>query len=79
MTENSKYYIGPTGQLMPAEERLEMRKKKNVLRIGVPREIAFQENRVSLAPDSVGLIVSNGHEVFVERGAGKNAKCRLFS
>jgi alanine dehydrogenase len=73
MTENSKYYIGPTGQLMPAEERLEVRKQKNVLRIGVPREIAFQENRVALAPDSVGLIVSNGHEVFVERGAGKNA------
>lgn len=73
MNENSKYYIGPAGQLMPAEERLEIRKKKNSVRIGVPCEIAFQENRVSLAPDSVGLIVSNGHEVFVQRGAGRNA------
>ena len=58
---------------MPAEERLEIKRKKSSMKIGVPLEIAFQENRVSLAPDSVGLIVSNGHEVFVQRGAGRNA------
>ncbi len=73
MSEKSKYYIGPSGQLMPAEERLEVIRRKNSIRIGVPCEIAFQENRVSLAPDSVGLIVSNGHEVLVQRGAGRNA------
>lgn len=73
MTENSNLNLGPAGQLMPAEERLEIKRKKSSMKIGVPLEIAFQENRVSLAPDSVGLIVSHGHEVFVQRGAGRNA------
>ncbi|HBG70817.1 MAG: alanine dehydrogenase [Bacteroidetes bacterium GWF2_43_63] len=73
MTENNIYNMGPAGQMMPAEERLEIKRKKSSLKIGVPLEIAFQENRVSLAPDSVGLIVSHGHEVYVQRGAGRNA------
>ena len=73
MTENSNINLGPASQMMPAEERLEIKRNKSSLRIGVPREISFQENRVSLAPDSVGLIVSHGHEVVVERGAGRNA------
>lgn len=73
MSENTNLNLGPVGQMMPAEERLEVKKKKSSLKIGVPREIAFQENRVSLAPDSVGLIVSHGHEVYVQRGAGRNA------
>lgn len=62
-----------SGQMMPAEERLELKRKKSSIRFGVPKEIAFQENRVSLAPESVALIVENGHEVVVQRGAGKNA------
>ena len=73
MNEENKYNLGPSGQLLPAEERLAVKRKKNNIIIGVPKEIAFQENRVSLAPDSVGLIVANGHEVYVERGAGAKA------
>jgi len=73
MTENSNLNLGPASQLLPAEERLEVKRKKDCMKIGVPLEIAFQENRVSLAPDSVGLIVSHGHEVYVQRGAGRNA------
>lgn len=73
MNEKNKYNPGPTGQLLPAEERLAVKRKKNNLIIGVPKEISFQENRVSLAPDSVGLIVANGHEVYVEREAGTRA------
>jgi alanine dehydrogenase len=61
------------GALMPQEEMLEVARKKGSLRIGIPKEITFQENRVSLVPDDAGLLVNHGHEVMVETGAGKNA------
>lgn len=61
------------GALMPQEEMLEVARKKGRLSIGIPKEITFQENRVSLVPDDVGLLINHGHEVTVETGAGKNA------
>ena len=41
--------------------------------IGIPRETAFQENRIALTPDAVGVLVSNGHEVMIEQGAGEGS------
>jgi alanine dehydrogenase len=61
------------GALMPQEEMLEVARKKGSLNIGIPREISFQENRVSLVPDDVALLVNHGHQVVIETGAGKNA------
>jgi alanine dehydrogenase len=43
------------------------------MEIGVPQEIKDQEFRVGLSPNSVQVLVSKGHQVFVERGAGKGA------
>ncbi len=43
------------------------------MKIGVPREIADGERRVSLTPDTVGRLVRDGMEVFVESGAGWEA------
>ena len=43
------------------------------LRIGVPREVANEERRVALAPSGVSALVANGHEVYVEQGAGRQA------
>tara|TARA_Y100000590_G_scaffold419477_1_gene521249 strand:- start:3891 stop:5012 length:1122 start_codon:yes stop_codon:yes gene_type:complete len=43
------------------------------MRIGVPKEIKPQENRIGLTPDSVKVLVSNGHEVLVENNAGFEA------
>ena len=43
------------------------------MKIGVPREIADGEGRVSLTPDTVGRLVKDGMEVFVESGAGREA------
>ena len=40
------------------------------MRIGVPKEIKNEEHRVGLTPASVRELVSHGHEVFVETGAG---------
>ena len=40
------------------------------MRIGVPKEIKPQENRVGLIPASVRELTSRGHSVVVEAGAG---------
>lgn len=56
--------------LLPQEEMLEVKTKDSKLYIGIPKETAFQENRVSLVPESVGLLVNNGHRVVIENNAG---------
>ncbi len=40
------------------------------MEIGVPNEIKDQEFRVGLTPSSVRALVEQGHQVFVEQGAG---------
>ena len=59
--------------LMPKEEMLEVKPNFKQLQIGIPKESSFQENRVSLTPDSVGLLVANGHSIIIEKGAGEAA------
>ena len=59
------------------------------MRIGVPKEIKPQENRIGLTPDSVKTLVSEGHEVLVENNGGfeagfdndqyKNAGAKIIS
>ena len=65
--------IATFASLMPQEEMLEVRKNFQSLYIGIPKEISYQENRVSLSPDAVALLVSNGHKIVIEKGAGVNA------
>ena len=43
------------------------------MKIGVPKEIKPQENRMGLTPDSVKILTSNGHEVLVENNGGFEA------
>jgi alanine dehydrogenase len=66
-------FFSPSGKLLPQEETLEVKKRKNQLVIGIPREVAFQENRVALAPEAVNLLTQNGHRVLIEKDAGENA------
>lgn len=40
------------------------------MRVGVPREIKDNENRVGLTPEGAARLSADGHEVRVERGAG---------
>lgn len=60
--------------LYPQEEMLNVKKGKHSFFIGLPREISLQENRISLTPDAVALLVNNGHEVWVESKAGEGSK-----
>ncbi len=43
------------------------------MKIGVPKEIKPQENRIGLTPDSVKALVSEGHQVLVENNGGFEA------
>ena len=43
------------------------------MKIGVPKEIKPQENRIGLTPESVKVLTSNGHEVLVENNGGYEA------
>ncbi|MGC1203371.1 MAG: alanine dehydrogenase [Flavobacteriaceae bacterium] len=61
-------------QLLPQEETLEIYKRKGELYIGIPKETAYQEKRVCLTPDAVSALVSNGHKVLLESGAGEGAR-----
>ena len=63
----------PTSWAVPMEMPVRTRREKKVQRIGVPKETAHTENRVALTPESVGVLVANGHEVFVQKGAGEKS------
>ena len=43
------------------------------MKIGVPKEIKPQENRIGLTPASVKTLVAEGHEVLVENNGGFEA------
>lgn len=55
------------------EETLDIKPKGAQLHIGIPKEIAFQENRIALTPDAVSVLVNNGHHVTIEHNAGEAA------
>lgn len=56
------------------EEVLDIPHKSKPLLIGIPKEVAFQENRIGLIPDAVSVLVANGHEVMVETQAGLGSR-----
>ncbi|NOQ73567.1 MAG: alanine dehydrogenase [Crocinitomix sp.] len=62
------------GNLLPQEEMLAIRRKKGKLTIGIPKETTYQECRVALNPEAVEFLVSNGHHIVVESGAGKASR-----
>src|SRR4030095_1035288 len=58
------------------EETLDIKPKGAQLHIGIPKETAFQENRIALTPEALGVLVSNGHNVVIENNAGEAAHYR---
>ena len=60
-------------ELIPQEEKLDVKKRKDQLFIGLPKEDFGTENRICLTPEAVAMLVSNGHRVLIEAGAGKMA------
>mgnify|MGYP002629254441 CR=1 FL=1 len=60
-------------QLMPQEEMLESIPKKSRFSIGIPKETSRNENRISLVPEAVKILIDNDHKVLIEDGAGKGS------
>ena len=60
-------------QLLPREELYKRTPRNIKLNIGIPDNSASIEYSVPLTPQSVEVLVNNGHDVFVETGAGKEA------
>jgi alanine dehydrogenase len=56
------------------ESMLAVETRKRKLFIGLPRETSLQENRIGLTPEAVQHLVSAGHEVLMEAGAGEPSK-----
>ena len=69
----SKPVISTSFSYETLEETLDIKPQGAKLEIGIPKEIAFQENRIALTPDAVGVLVSNGHNVVVEHNAGEGS------
>jgi alanine dehydrogenase len=76
MTEKKKtgFEALAKASMQTQEQLLEVRKRRHAFFIGLPKEISLQENRISLTPDAVALLVNNGHDVWVETKAGIGSK-----
>ena len=59
---------------VPCEERLLTPCAKRRLRISIPREQSNEDTRVPLTPQGVEILVAQGHEVKIEKGAGEAAR-----
>ncbi len=56
------------------EKSLLKSKSRKSLKIGLPKETSFDEQRLSLTPGGVSVLVANGHEVLIEKNAGMDAR-----
>lgn len=69
----SKPFVSPSFTYETLEETLDVKPKGAELLIGIPKENSFNENRIALTPEAVGVMIANGHRVVVETGAGDGA------
>jgi len=58
---------------MPCEELLDVENIQRRLLIGIPAEADANESRVVITPETAAVLVQHGHEVSVEKKAGKGA------
>src|SRR6478752_6851967 len=68
-----KLFVSTSFSYETLEETLDIKPKGARMHIGIPKEIAFQENRIALTPDAVSVLASNGHQVVIEHNAGEAA------
>lgn len=61
------------GAYMPKEEQLETAVRYRRISIGIPRDNDDDEKRIAITPEAVNLLVENGNEVIIQKGAGTGA------
>jgi len=59
--------------LMPQPEKLEIKNTRRQFTIGIPREEDKNENRISLTPMTIEMLIKEGHQVFIQSNAGLRA------
>ncbi|MBO6792602.1 MAG: alanine dehydrogenase [Balneolaceae bacterium] len=60
--------------LKTLEKHLIRSRSEVSLKIGIPREHSNDERRVCLTPGGVAILKANGHDIYIEKGAGDEAK-----
>ena len=60
-------------ELIPQPEKLEVKKQKGELFIGLPKETYLGEKRVCLTPNAVSALCNHGHKILIETGAGRDS------
>lgn len=70
-TPQRNYYNIGREALYPQEQLLDLKSDNNRYSIGIPKENSKNETRIPLTPQGVGLLTDNGHEVYIESGAGE--------
>lgn len=60
-------------EILAKEEKSEYFKKDKCSSIGIPKEVNLEERRLCMTPDAVQVLVSRGHKVVIERGAGDSS------
>ena len=60
-------------ELSTQEETLDTHQRSRKVSIGIPKEIAFPENRIALTPAAVKTLVKAGHHIIVEKDAGERS------
>jgi len=75
MEEQGNKNQGTVGSaaFMPREEQLEISQRRKSISIGIPCDKGDDEKRIALTPEAVGLLVENGNEVIIQKGAGLGA------
>lgn len=56
------------------ESLARVKKSKNTILVGIPKENALHEKRVVLTPEAAGLLINNGQRVIIESEAGLASK-----
>ncbi len=72
----SKPFVSTSFSYETLEETLDVKPKGESLLIGIPKETSFNENRIALTPEAVGVLIANGHQVCMEADAGIGANYR---
>ena len=72
MTKEQFLSFFDSGFTLPQEEVVELKKSDKSLIIGIPKEILLEEKRIGLSPDAASLLINNGHQIIMERGAGNS-------
>jgi alanine dehydrogenase len=73
--ESPEYSIASSSQssVVPLEKPLRPEHHGRKLTVGVPRELINEERRVALSPSGVCSLAAIGHDVLIEKGAGRLA------